>query len=141
MSDVKNLGKPVAAPLKSVNPAEINSESIEKLLADGNVDQALKLLQARRELVALMGEEEQAIESSKELEQRMLAIEEDIRRTAERQAACAHMKPNYKPAVGGMRDSRGNVIYICQNCQKLWKNDALPMHLRAELPAIGGPLM
>lgn len=117
----------------------VTSETIEQLLAQGNIEQALKLLTARRELQALREDEEAQDERAREEEQRLLAIEEDIRRTAERQASCTHLKSNYKTAVHGIRDSRGNSLYLCLNCQKQWKNNELPMHLRVELPDLGGP--
>lgn len=72
---------------------------------------------------------------------------EDVRKQEERNAFdqenCAHRKPppSHGPAIGGQRDHRGNVHYICLYCHKTWKNAELPIPLRVGLDAdkIGGP--
>jgi len=55
------------------------------------------------------------------------------------QAACPHMKPNFRPATGGQKDHKGKFHFICQYCGKEF-GDELPYHLRIPSEMVGGPI-
>ena len=57
----------------------------------------------------------------------------------ETQRQCPHMKPNFRPAIGGQRDSHGHYHWICQYCCKQWIDNELPVHLRIPQEQVGGP--
>lgn len=134
--------EPIKPPVKStINPAAITTENIEKLLAEGRADEAMKLLDIRKKLLELATDEEKQHEESRVEEQRLLAIQEEIAKRDYEQSECPHVKPNGYPAIGGIRDSKNNTHYLCLRCQKAWVNEELPMHLRQNLNPIGGPVL
>jgi hypothetical protein len=137
MADIK---EPVKLPGKAtVSVDDVNSERVSQLLSEGKVDEALKLIQAKKGLEALLQEEQSKRESGRLQENRLLAIQDEIDNKNAAQDSCSHTKDNGLPSVGGNRDSSNNTIFICLRCQKLWRNDELPMYLRNNLPQIGGP--
>lgn len=100
--------------------------------------------QMARLLVLKMEKELQAEKDEAERQQNLrLAQLENIRQMLkiqeETQAQCPHVKPNYRPAIGGQRDGRGNYQWICQYCCKQWVNNELPIHLRIPHEMVGGP--
>ena len=134
--------EPVKPPVKSTpNPAAITSAQIERLLAEGKVEEATKLLALRKQMLELVADEELGHEKARVEEQRLIAIQEEMEKREYEQSECPHVKPNGYPAVGGIRDSHNNTHYICLRCQKMWVNDQLPMHLRQNLNPIGGPVL
>lgn len=54
------------------------------------------------------------------------------------QDRCGHMKPNFKSALGGQKDGKGNYCLICQYCFKEFTGD-IPFQLRIPADMIGGP--
>lgn len=66
------------------------------------------------------------------------AIKQQMVEREQQQDACPHMKPNFRPALGGQKDHKGNYHFICQYCAKEFGND-VPYHLRIPGEMIGGP--
>lgn len=134
--------EPVKPPVKSTpNPAAITPAHIDRLIQEGKIDEATKLLALRKQMQELAADEERGQEAARVEEQRLIAIQEEMEKREYEQSECPHVKPNGYPAVGGIRDSKNNTHYICLRCQKLWMNEELPMHLRQNLNPIGGPVL
>lgn len=134
--------EPVKPPVQSTpNPAAVTTRDIEKLIREGKVEEASKLLDIRKKLQELAADELRGVENSRVEEQRLLAIQDEMAMREWEQSECPHVKPNGYPAIGGIRDSKNNSHYICLRCQKMWVNEGLPMHLRQNLNPIGGPVL
>lgn len=134
--------EPVKPPVKSTpNPAAITSATIERLISEGKIEEATKLLALRKQMQELATDEIRDHENARVEEQRLLAIQDEIEKREFEQSECPHVKPNGYPAIGGIRDSYNNTHYICLRCQKVWVNENLPMHLRQNLNPIGGPVL
>lgn len=71
-------------------------------------------------------------------EAQLNAVRATIAERERQQAQCPHMKPNFRPATGGQRDSKGKHHFICQYCGKEYGDD-LPAYLRISSDMIGGP--
>lgn len=100
--------------------------------------------QMARLLVLKMEKELQAEkEEQQRLENLRLAQLENIKEMQrvqeETQRQCPHIKPNFRPAIGGQRDGKGHYQWICQYCQKQWIDSELPVQLRIPQEQVGGP--
>jgi hypothetical protein len=117
----------------------VNLDEIRAAQASGNLDEALKRAQLYEFLKRQEKELEKDTERARTEESKLLAIQEEIERRTAYQDECPHLKENNKSAIGGIRDSRNNTHWICMHCQKLWKNEELPMYLRNGVMDVGGP--
>jgi hypothetical protein len=102
---------------------------------------------AQERLAAILEKKFAAEAEEKEAEaQQILAFKtaqlNEIQRMIDMKAAaqerCPHLKENYKSALGGQRDHKGNTILVCQFCQKEFINYVPPL-LQIPGEAIGGP--
>lgn len=84
-------------------------------------------------------ESEEKKESARKLQKEgALAMERSRQDQIAAQGSCSHLKDNGKSRVVGQRDHKHNSVFICQACQKEWKND-IPSYLLPPLDYVGGP--
>jgi len=121
-------------------PVTFSTEMIEKLIEQGKLDDARKLIDLYTGLKSLRKDEEERERARQMQLAQFQAIQAESEYRAAMQEACRHLKENGRPSIGGMKDSRGATHYICLRCQKEWVDDELPQYLRNNLPEIGGPM-
>ncbi|MEN6536826.1 MAG: hypothetical protein ABFD60_02520 [Bryobacteraceae bacterium] len=116
----------------------VSDADIADALAAKDYTKATQLVGLRESLKNLQAERLAAERKHREQVQQLKAVEDELLRRGRIQDECLHIKENRRPAVVPMKDSSGNVHYLCQQCQKHWVN-RLPAHLTAGLPPVGGP--
>src|SRR5262245_19036764 len=104
----------------------------------GNAADRLAELMAVKIAKELEQEKTEAANKQALREAQIAGVKQMLESRALGQAQCPHMKPNFRPAMAGQKDHRGNAHFICQYCQKEYGND-LPMHLRIPADQVGGP--
>jgi len=127
--------------------AELQRRLLEMQLANEQARSADVSMDARLKAIQLAQAEKLLAEEKKREEEQMLvrknnAIKAEKKRQ-ERvrvQSSCRHVKQNGDTYLAGQRDHQGNVMLICQRCQKLFVNDEIPPGLRPKNERVGGPV-
>ena len=119
----------------SDNPSEtpdLMAELLRSMIANQKLQQ--EELAEQKEAKLRKQAEQEAMRQSN-----IQAVKERQERILRNQAACAHIKQDGKPAIGGQFDHRRRQIFICVKCQKTFIGNELPVHLRNLPYAFGGP--
>ncbi len=130
---------PVPDPAKlPAQDFDIPDSAIHEALAKKDYAQASQLVQLRDSFRALKAERAALERKHREQVQSLRAVEDELQRRLQTQDECLHIKENRKTALVAIKDSKGTVHYLCQQCQKHWENH-VPEHLRAGIASVGGP--
>lgn len=116
--------------------------STKELLANAGrmaPEEILAHINARKALKAILDEEQAAEDEAKAAEARLRVVEQIIIEKENDQKVCPHRKQNGEPRIGAQRMHSGSVIWVCQWCGKIWKNNELPDHLQIDGSRVGGP--
>jgi hypothetical protein len=127
-SQVETSFVPSASSLP--DPKSLSLEEVQKLLILEQLQDILKKRQAEQ---AEKARKDQVRRNNLKLAERKMREDEYI------QSQCPHTKPNGMSALVGQWDHSRNYLYLCQFCNKMWKNDQVPPHLRISLDVVGGP--
>lgn len=130
-SAVANKG---AVP-QSDNPTDtpdLMAELLRSMIANQNLQQE-ELAEIKENKLRAKAEQLAMRESN------IQAVKERQERILRNRNACAHVKMDGKPSIGGQYDHRRRQIFICVKCQKTFIGGELPIHLRNLPYAFGGP--
>lgn len=122
---------------KDLDPIELGAASQSVQDANQKVLQDLlawKIGQEKAEHDALLAKQRDDRERYAKERERERLIREAFKNS------CPHTKQNGTTALGGQRLSNGNILLICQHCQKTWEGeqvDELPSRLAPDASFIG----
>lgn len=129
--DLASLTSPLGTPANE-EVAELQKQYLLQQLRIGQLQEydlgKKRALAEEQESMAKEARRQGAINTAQKAEREALI-----------QQACPHLKPNFTPAIGGQRDSKGTSHWICAYCSKTWINNELPVHLRIPSDRVGGP--
>ncbi len=131
--------------MANVNKEKIEDSPLLQVALGSNtstpseIQQQLSALLLKR-LAKQNAEEEEAERQAREVRRAgMEAVREGMKKKEAEQSQCGHKKPYGESAVVGQRAHSHSYLWLCQYCQKSWKDGELPIDLRINGELVGGP--